>query len=359
MNKKIIIVVPMINNKGPVKGAIANYHLLTKLGFDCTIVTLKGIQKDLNFRGDVLDLSGLKSLIDKKKFFDEVYRDVNPVVYSFCFSADVFSILLKSTRFKISSVRANNYKNYFYDYGYIGLALALFHHMILNFFDKVTCLSDSMKKQVSKLIINKGKVVNIGNFIDDFDFIDMSVVDFDDDVFNLIYVGNINKRKRVDLILSSLLKYSHENLVSNKISHPLRLHVIGGGDALEDYKSFANSNNLDVIFYGEIPNPLAFISKSDLMLLPSMSEGISRAVLESLALSVPVLIRNVDSNKDVVEPFVNGLLFEDDSDFLNKLKACIEWVSNNEFDSDLTPTCFTKTYVESRINNLFNDSYEK
>ena len=37
------------------------------------------------------------------------------------------------------------------------------------------------------------------------------------------------------------------------------------------------------------------------MVLPSFSEGTSRAALESLFLGVPIILRDVDSNKDLID----------------------------------------------------------
>ena len=57
------------------------------------------------------------------------------------------------------------------------------------------------------------------------------------------------------------------------------------------------------------------MNDSDLLVLPSFSEGTSRAALESLFLGIPCILRNVDSNNELIKPeFNNGELFDNDDE---------------------------------------------
>ncbi|XP_063397788.1 glycosyltransferase 1 domain-containing protein 1-like [Mytilus trossulus] len=60
----------------------------------------------------------------------------------------------------------------------------------------------------------------------------------------------------------------------------------------------------------------------------SNSEGMALAILEAMMLEVPVIVRNIDGNKDIVEHGVNGFVFSNP-------KQCIEYVEELLLDSNL------------------------
>ena len=69
-----------------------------------------------------------------------------------------------------------------------------------------------------------------------------------------------------------------------------------------------------VVFHGQVETPFELIQSSDLMMLPSESEGIPRAALESLYLGIPCILRSVDGNQELISDGVNGYLFTRDSE---------------------------------------------
>ena len=75
---------------------------------------------------------------------------------------------------------------------------------------------------------------------------------------------------------------------------------------------------------GQIENPYPLISVADVFVLPSLSEGISRASLESLYLGIPCVLRNVDGNKELIQDGLNGKLFNDDDDLPNAMLIAAE-----------------------------------
>ena len=67
-----------------------------------------------------------------------------------------------------------------------------------------------------------------------------------------------------------------------------------------------------VRFHGHVADPWALGAAADCLVLPSLTEGVSRAALEALYLGVPCVMRDVDSNADLVRPGENGALFSSD-----------------------------------------------
>lgn len=70
---------------------------------------------------------------------------------------------------------------------------------------------------------------------------------------------------------------------------------------------------------------LNFYPLFDLLVLASISEGLSQALLESMFLEVPVIATNAAGNPDLIEHNENGLLFEDgdSNDLANQINRII------------------------------------
>jgi glycosyltransferase involved in cell wall biosynthesis len=69
-----------------------------------------------------------------------------------------------------------------------------------------------------------------------------------------------------------------------------------------------------VRIHGFVAAPLDIVASADLFVLPSLSEGVSRAALEALHLGVPVILRDADGNDELVQHQTNGRLFHRDGE---------------------------------------------
>jgi len=80
------------------------------------------------------------------------------------------------------------------------------------------------------------------------------------------------------------------------------------------------------------------LARAEALVLPSLSEGISRAVLEALQLGVPVVLRDVDGNRAVVSDGRNGRLFGDPADLPAAILAASGLRRTGDGGSLLPPT---------------------
>lgn len=107
----------------------------------------------------------------------------------------------------------------------------------------------------------------------------------------LIYFGRIHPKKRVDWIIRALkeLNYTGE----------FKIYGAGESNYVETLKQI--SDGIDVKFCGFVKSINNEIKKADLVLFPSIfKEGLSRTVIETMALAKPILVSDVESNLEAV-----------------------------------------------------------
>jgi len=65
-----------------------------------------------------------------------------------------------------------------------------------------------------------------------------------------------------------------------------------------------------VVFTGRVDNVDDYLRVADIFVLPSTTEGMSIALLEAMAVGLPVVASRVSGTVDVIKHGKNGLLFE-------------------------------------------------
>jgi glycosyltransferase involved in cell wall biosynthesis len=300
--KKIFILVPSPSPAGPVKGAIALANELAHKR-DVSIVTLKngpGYDAELDPRVKHISLATDKGNV----FFQWIkgYRKIlknaggrsQVASISMCFSADMVNAFCRRNAVVCSSVRGNLLKNYRMDYGFIGLPLAMGHLVALRLFDHVVAMSTAMAGQVG-FYLNKKPAV-IGNFIDEAALERYRKPLNPDDQVRFVFLGSLTTRKQPLLIIDALNDL-------RKSGYDVMLDVIGSGPLMEEMKTKVNQSGIHdrVIFHGQLADPFVLLSGADALVLPSLSEGISRAALEALFLGVPCVLREVDGNSEIIK----------------------------------------------------------
>lgn len=131
----------------------------------------------------------------------------------------------------------------------------------------------------------------------------------------VLFIGNIIKRKNVDLLLEAKkLMDTQANLV-----------IVGDGPLLEQLKTKAENEyfdgNLDnVYFTGSRRDVEDIIPSCDLLVLPSFTESFGLVLIEALACGKPVIGSNVGGIKEIITEDV-GLLIDpnDPSDLANAI----------------------------------------
>jgi len=286
--------------------AIANY--LCKY-YSTNIIFLKGIKKDYQLELDkkinvyCFAKDNYFTKLLKARRLIENYKNGKSIILSMCLSADIFSVLLKNNSYKISSIRGNLIKNYYYSYSFIGIILALFHMFIQNLLDLTLVMHNQMLKQVKTF--SKTKIISINNFIEEsklFGFFKKKI-NFSKRI-SFVFVGGLNNRKDPLSLIKAFEKICFKN--------DFLLHIIGNGPLKKKIYHYINKKNLNnhVILHGFLKSPYSVVSESDVFVLPSYSEGTPRAAMEALFLGVPCVLRDVEGNSELIDKELkNGELF--------------------------------------------------
>lgn len=142
-----------------------------------------------------------------------------------------------------------------------------------------------------------------------------------DKKYDLIYVGRLTEGKG----LVSLINVIYEL----KNSLPLKLAIIGDGDLKEQLKGDVLKKELSdyIEFLGYQKDPLYYIAKSKLLVLPSKNEGFGRVIVEAMKLGVPVIANAVGGMAELIVHQKTGFLF--DSTIKDDLKEKISLLCSN------------------------------
>ena len=90
----------------------------------------------------------------------------------------------------------------------------------------------------------------------------------------------------------------------------LRFVIVGDGDCLPELRALVQAKGLEAIFQfaGFHTNISQYMKTFDVFALPSLSEGLSSAILEAMAASLPIIATEVGGIPELVQDGDNGLL---------------------------------------------------
>jgi glycosyltransferase involved in cell wall biosynthesis len=161
------------------------------------------------------------------------------------------------------------------------------------------------------------RVVRFPAWIDFEIFSNIQPTRSDEGNFKILFIGSITDRKKPHLIIEALPKL-HDDKVELHLVGPTPNHKY-----LDDLREKIISNNLEdrVYIHGTKSRDEVkeFYSESNLMILPSVSEGLARVIFESQVTACPVLVTDAPGMQDIVIDGQTGYVFES-----NDLKTMIE-----------------------------------
>jgi N-acetyl-alpha-D-glucosaminyl L-malate synthase BshA len=176
----------------------------------------------------------------------------------------------------------------------------------INESDAVTAVSQSLRTDTYKLFGINIDIEVIPNFLNP-NLIDEDIVKEIREEYApngtpmLIHISNFRPVKRVMDVMEI---YKRVNDLKASV-----LIMVGDGPDRSKAEQFARDHQLsDVVFVGNVKNPMELLSAADVMLLPSESESFGLAALEAMASGVPVVSSNAGGLPELNRHGVSGLM---------------------------------------------------
>lgn len=137
----------------------------------------------------------------------------------------------------------------------------------------------------------------------------------------IIFSGRFTKDKNLYRLLSAWNKFIKEHPKCEAELILLGDAEIGNNTLGNELKDFVKQQNLTSVFFkGYVANVIDYLRAADIFVLPSLSEGLSNALLEAMACGLPAIASNIPGNRVLLDNKKNGLMFNPES--IEELSAC-------------------------------------
>ena len=213
----------------------------------------------------------------------------------------------------------------------------------------IRAVSSSTEQQVLDIDSSKS-VVRFPAWIDFKDFQNIEPKPLSKDKFNILFIGSVTDRKKPHMIIEAIQR------INDKSYH---LSIVGPAPNEKYFKELK-----DLIDKSDLQNQVSLIgpvdresvkdyySSSNLMILPSISEGLARVIFESQVAMCPVLVTDAPGMSDIVIDGQTGYVFE--SNNLDSLSLKIEYINNNYDEASLV----AKNAKEFILSNYSEDNFK-
>ncbi len=134
--------------------------------------------------------------------------------------------------------------------------------------------------------IEEKKAVFIPNIANS-EMIDESHI-INDTIKKVIYVGHIERAKGIIQIIEAARKLSHINFI-----------LVGA--VREDISNLDLPSNVSIIGRVSSEKVRDYLKQADVFVFPSITEGFSNAVLEAMAMGLPIIASDVGANSEMIE----------------------------------------------------------
>ena len=332
MKKKVLFFIPFLKARGGGFPKVAS-TLTIKFAdkYDVSIITLFHYQERAPIKGTHFTLAVKNyytGAITKLIYLQKLIKSISPdIIISFMTYTSFWIIpilyLFKKNIPLIISVNANpdsQYKKKFYFKYFMKFLFPL---------KKVTAVvpvSIELKTVLAqKYRINKLKIlpIYIGVNIEKIKRMALEKIDNHEKVFNnpniikFITLGRLSGEKGHKYLIEAFTKVLKE--IPNS-----RLFIIGEGKARFQIEKIIQERNLtnSVTLMGFLHNPYNYISKSDIFVLPSLSEGLPYALIEALICKIPIVSTNCETGpNEILENGKYGILTKvaDSQDLAEKM----------------------------------------
>ena len=117
----------------------------------------------------------------------------------------------------------------------------------------------------------------------------------------IIFAGRLSKEKGIKTLIE----------ICKNLPNDIHVIIIGDGPEIENIKKIESvQNNIHYLGSKNHQQTISLIRGSDVLIQPSISEGISTTILESMACNTVIIASNVGGNLELIKDQESGILVE-------------------------------------------------
>ena len=218
----------------------------------------------------------------------------------------------------------------------------------------IRAVSSSNEQQVLDIDSSKS-VVRFPAWIDFKDFQNIEPKPLSKDKFNILFIGSVTDRKKPHMIIEAIQRINDKSY---------NLSIVGPAPNEKYFKELKDlidksdlQNQVSLIGPVDRENVKDYYSTSNLMILPSISEGPARVIFESQVAMCPVLVTDAPGMSDIVIDGQTGYVFE--SNNLDSLSLKIEYIKNNYEEASLVAKNAKGFILSNYSEDNFKFSFKK
>jgi len=320
--------------------------------------------KTLNFTIHIKEVSSDKSIFSTLTFIRKIAKSTRfDLVHSHLIHADLWASLLKRINIikcPIVSTKHGYDEAYISKYGFDASKIKKnLYYRMCKFSENKINKSFAVSNGLKQLFIDSKicKPTNISTIHHGFDLPNLQIQPNSECRYatnQLIILGRIIPFKGHMLALKALVK------VKETIAD-FKLIIIGHGDEelISELNQFIRQNNLqpNVDFIGYKQNIYAYLSNSDIMLVPSIAEGFGLVFLEAMNAKLPIIGFDVPATNEIVTDNKTGFLIPTyDTDLM--AKRIIELFNNKTLRENLSDGAKQKLTSYFSLDRMVTETIE-
>ena len=277
------------------------------------------------------------------------------IIFSLGFSSDLFRSIFLPNSVSSSFCRGELTSNYQSSLGFLGFLAGFLHLKLISLSTLPVTMHTDMQVYFYKL--TQCPSFLLYNYNDPSFLLQPSnlVSSSAPNIINFSVVGSLSSCKNVEealFIFSGFTKHTNRQI---------HLHVFGSGPREPRLRKLVSSLDLSdiVIFHGHC-SPSFIHSLTDILLHSSISEGTSRAVMESLQSSSLVVHRNISGVHSLIENGKNGFIYDSPSHAVSLLPSILSLYDShssfklNPSTKSLLPEYYSQSFFKSSVATLLS-----
>jgi len=166
----------------------------------------------------------------------------------------------------------------------------------------------------------------------------------------IVFAGRLSREKGIDNLIA----------IAKKLPSDTHLIILGTGPEEQKIKDLVKTlQNVHYLGYQIKEDTISLIRGSDILIQPSLIEGISSTLLESMVCNTAIIASNVGGNIELIENNINGIIINP-QDIDSFVKQIITLLNKVELRKDLENKALktVEKYDWNQVGNLYLNIYE-